>query len=95
MKVEKFQVKTGCSSCATINLVFKLDRPVDLKLIDFLKANGFNELAHFTKIGILYVDSLELIITGPIGSDRLQVRCKKKDCSQNLNNFEALLQQMG
>jgi len=56
---------------------------------------GFKEALHFTKAGILYVDNNELIVTGPIGSDRLQVKCKISDCTQKVNDFEVLLQQLG
>lgn len=37
------------------------------------------------------MDNLELIITGPFGSNKLQVKCKKADCTQKLNDFEELL----
>jgi hypothetical protein len=56
---------------------------------------GFTESEHFTKAGILYVDNLDLIVTGPIGSDRLQVKCKINDCEQKVNDFEVLLQTLG
>ncbi len=92
MKVTRFSVQ---SCCGSTSLILKLDRPIDNSLISFLKQQGFNELSHFTQAGILYVDSLELIVTGPIGSNKLQVKCKRADCSQIFNNFEVLLQQIG
>jgi hypothetical protein len=92
MKIERFTIQ---SCCGKTSLILKIDRPIDMKLLSFLVANGFSELNHFTKAGILYADSSELIVTGPIGSDRLQIKCKKVDCTQLLNNFEALLQQLG
>jgi hypothetical protein len=76
------------------SLMFKTDRPIDSKLLQFLISHGFVEFVHFTKVGILYADSPELYVTGPIGSDRLQVRCKRADCAKLLNDFECLLQQM-
>jgi hypothetical protein len=91
MKVTRFTVQ---ACCGKTSLILKTDRPVDKKLLDFLVSNSFLELAHFTQAGILYADSSELIVTGPIGSDRLQVKCKKADCAQLLNDFEVLLQKM-
>lgn len=81
--------------CGRTSIIFKIDQPIDRKLLDFLTKIGFNEAAHFTKNGLLYVDNLDFIVTGPFGSDKLQVKCRKLDCQQKLNDFEALLSQMG
>lgn len=91
MKTERFSV-TSC--CGSKSIIFKIDTPIDAKLLEALVRIGFKELAHFTAVGILYVDNQEFIITGPIGSNRLQIKCKKKDCDQKLNDFEQLLQQL-
>jgi hypothetical protein len=91
MKVTRFTVQ---ACCGKTSLIFKTDRPIDIKLLIFLKSNGFMEQEHFTQVGILDADSSELIVSGQIGSDRLQVRCKKENCSLLLNDFEVLLQQM-
>ena len=92
MKVEKFSVTSCCGAKSTI---FKIGAPIDTKLLQAFVNIGFKESAHFTAVGILYVDNSEFIITGPIGSNRLQIKCKKKDCDQKLNEFEMLLQQLG
>jgi len=92
MKIERFTVKTCCGAKS---IIFKIDYPLDNKLLDYFKSLGFNELAHFTTVGILYVDNSDFIITGPIGCNRLQIKCKKKDCDQKLNDFEVLLQKFG
>jgi hypothetical protein len=92
MKVERFTVK---SCCGAKSIIFKTDSPIDKKLLETLVSLGFKELAHFTAVGILYADNLDFIVTGPFGSNRLQVKCKKKDCDQKLNDFERLLQQLG
>jgi len=92
MKVERFTVQ---SCCGKTSLILKIDRPIDNPLISFLTSKGFAAQDHFIKAGILYADSSELIVTGPLGSDRLHVRCKKADCAIILNDFEVLLQQMG
>lgn len=92
MKVERFTVQ---ACCGNTSIIFKTDQPLTKKLLEELVAHGFNEQGHFTQAGILYVDNLDFILTGPLGSDRLQVKCKKRDCEQNLNNLEALLKQIG
>jgi hypothetical protein len=91
-KVERFTIQ---ACCGKKQIIFKLGKPVAVTLLEGLKSNGFTEVAHFTKAGILYADNLDLIVTGPIGSDRLRVKCKKADCDQILNDFEALLLKLG
>jgi len=88
MKIDKIVVQ---ACCGRKHFVFKLDRPVDKLLLAFLAQNQFNEATHFTKAGMLYLDNSNLTITAPLGADRLNVNCKKKDCDQILNDFEALL----
>lgn len=90
--VERFTIQ---ACCGKKQIIFKLGKPITAALLESLKSNGFIEAAHFTKAGILYADNMDLIVTGPIGSDRLQVKCKKTDCDQILNDFEALLLKLG
>lgn len=92
MKIERIIVRACCGKTA---LIFKTDQPVTKTHIESLKKIGFNEFPHFTTAGILYVDNLDFIITGPIGSDRLTVKCKHIECAEKLNNLEVLLQQLG
>lgn len=92
MKVERFVVQACCDRK---QIVFKLDRPVTQALLDVLKSNGFIDLPHFTQAGMLYADNPDLIVSGPFGADRINVKCKKKDCEQILNDFEALLLRTG
>jgi hypothetical protein len=92
MKLEKFSIQACCGKKSTI---YKLDRPIDANLLAAFKSFGFTELSHFTAAGILYVDNLDFIVTGPIGSNRLQVKCKHSKCDEKLNDLEAALQQIG
>lgn len=91
MKLERILIK-GC--CNKTKVVFKIDRPVTQALIDILKSNGFTENPGFTKAGMLYVYNPDLIVSGPIGADRVNIACKKEDCEKILNDFEALLIKM-
>lgn len=88
MKVERFLIN-GC--CGRKMIVFKVDRPIDASLLEVLKSNGFKEAPQFLKAGMIYADNLDLIVSGPLGSDKLNVKCKKGDCDQSLNDFEGLL----
>lgn len=92
MKIEKFSIKTCCGKNA---IIFKINKPLTKEFLASLISVGFKETEHFTKAGILYADNSDFIITGPFGSNRLQVKCKKSECSEKINDFEALLLQLG
>jgi hypothetical protein len=91
MNIEKHIVQACCGKKSTI---YKLDRPIDKGLISAFIKIGFVEQAHFTIAGILYVENSDFIITGPIGSNRLQVKCRKADCDIKLPNLEIQLKQL-
>lgn len=92
MKVERFTVQ---ACCGKMSIIFKTDQSLTKAHLAGLVSLGFHEHQHFTQAGILYADNSDFIVTGPIGSDRLQVKCKVADCAQKLNDLEALLQQLG
>lgn len=96
MKLEKFTIQACCGSKS---IIYKASAPLTLQLLDFLKANGFSEAEHFTKVGILYADNSDLIVTGPIGSNKLRVKCRNTtsdvECDQKLNDFEEFLLKQG
>lgn len=92
MKVERFSIK---ACCGRSTIIFKTDQPITARILADLIKVGFRENSQFTKAGILYADNSDFILTGPIGSDRLQVKCKFKECDQKLNDLEVLLLQLG
>jgi hypothetical protein len=83
------------SCCGGQSLIFKTNRSISKLDIASLVALGFVEATNFTKAGIMYLTNETLIVSGPIGSDRLQVKCKFGDCTTKVNDFEVLLQQLG
>jgi Ni,Fe-hydrogenase I small subunit len=92
MKVERFTVQ---ACCGRTSIIFKTDRPLSKEILAQLVSLGFKEAPHFTKAGMLYADNSDFIVTGSFGSDRLQVKCRKADCTQKLNDFEELLLKIG
>ena len=93
MKVERFSIQSCCGKTAVI---MKTDQPLSKKHLEALVRLGFKESTHFTAAGLLYVDNPDFILNGPLGSDRLTVKCKRNavECTQKLNDLEVLLQQM-
>ena len=92
MKVERI-ILPAC--CGNKQIIFKFDRPIQQDIINYLKSNEFIESENFTKVGMLYMHNSDIIVSAPMGADRVNVRCKKSACEQILNDFEALLLKMG
>lgn len=92
MKVERINIQ---ACCGKTGLVFKTDEPVTKTHIVAFKKLGFVDQPHFTAAGLLYVDNPDFTITGPLGSNKLTVKCKHKECTEKLNNLEVLFQQLG
>jgi len=88
MKVQKYNVQ---ACCGRTSIFFKISEPISIEFMNILKSNGYKETEHFTKAGILYVDNEDFILTGPIGSDKLQVKCKKPNCEEMVSKFENFL----
>jgi hypothetical protein len=94
MKVERFSIK---SCCGRTVIIFKTDCSLHQDHIDTLKSMGWSVGEHYIKSGLLYVYNLDFIMTGPLGADRLTVKCRHKpaECAQKVNDLEVLLQQVG
>lgn len=88
MKIDKLEIK---SCCGNKSLILKIDKPITHNFLNLLIANGFKEQQHFTKAGILYADNQEMIIISPLGSNRIQIKCKKNNCEEKISDLEKLL----
>lgn len=91
MKIERFSIQ---ACCGRTSIIFKTDRPLNKSHIEDFSKLGFTEHKHFTQAGILYVDNIDFILTGPLGSDRLQVKCKIVNCEPKVNDLEKTLLQL-
>lgn len=60
-------------------------------MIPILVAKGFKENERFSKNNVLYLEGNNFLLTGPVGSNRLQVKCKKGDCSAYQKDLEETL----
>lgn len=85
MKTERHTIQACCGRTAVI---LKTDRPLQPNIISYFVSLGFNESKHFSDAGIIYLDNEDFILTGPIGSDRLQVKCKKINCYDKIEDLE-------
>lgn len=85
-------IMNGC--CGKKTTIFKISQTVTKELMNLFISLGYLENHTFTKAGIFYIYNSDLIITGPFGSDRLQIKCKVPNCDQKLNELEASLLQL-
>ena len=92
MKTERFTVQ---ACCGKTSVILKTDTPLTIEHLRELVDLGFTESKHFTQAGLLYADNLDLIVSGPLGSDRLQIKCKKADCEKKIADLEAQLEKIG
>ena len=88
MLVERIEFKSCCGGIATI---FKINFSISSKLLEALKAANYTESPVFTKSGILYIDNKDITATGAFGSNKLQLKCKNKNCAAAVDNLEAFI----
>lgn len=91
MKISKYILK---SCCGKTTVAFTIDNTINEEFSAKLSTLGFTEAEHFKKSGILYTQNDIFILTGPYGSTRLQVKCRKKDCEEKINELEENLKRM-
>ena len=91
MKIEKHLIQ---ACCGRTSIIYKTGSPITESVLEQLKTEGFTIAEHFKKAGILYADNKDFILTGPIGTNRLQVKCKTKNCD-NIADLEVLLDKIG
>lgn len=85
MKIKFFEVKSCCGKSSTL---LKLDKTVSEDMLNRLVSLGYKPNQIFFKSGILYVEREDLTLTGSMGSNSLQARCRKQNCKEVFSNFE-------
>jgi hypothetical protein len=92
MKTERFSVQ---ACCGKTSVILKTDTPLTIEHLRRLVEFGYTESKHFTQAGLIYADNSDFILSGPLGSDRLQIKCKKPGCEDKIPDLEALLTKIG
>lgn len=88
MKFEKLSIN---SCCGAQSIIFILEKPASILTISHLASFSFNELSHFTKNGIIYMENNDCIITGTIGQNKLTLKFKNKNIENVIANVENIL----
>jgi len=79
------------SCCGSKSLIFTTEKPVKKIFLDRFQQEGY--LAHFSKVGLFYVQRRGLIATGSYGSTRIQVRCSPAN-EILIGEFEKLIDEL-
>lgn len=87
-----FQVHSVPSCCGQTSTILKLGEPITKNLMEkLISQGGFIEQKNFTTAGIMNINNSVFILLGTFGSNKLQVKCKNKDCAEKMKDFEVLL----
>ena len=82
------QMKCNCGKSQTI---YELSLSINKTHLNFFSEKGFIEGKSYTVAGILYVENNNIIIIGPFGSNRLQIKCKIDNCDNSFSELENYL----
>lgn len=59
--------------------------------VSYFIKNNYSENKSYTNVGILYIEDANIVALGPIGSNRLQIKCKNSNCDAGLANLENVI----
>jgi hypothetical protein len=77
--------------CGKTQTTLQLGFALDAAHIPIFTASGFILSKSYIDRGILYIEDKNISAMGPIGSNRLQIRCKNTDCIASTDKLEAIL----
>lgn len=80
------------SCCGKSQIKLEFDFALDKEHLKYFLNSNFIESKAYTSVGILYLEDDNLVIMGPFGSNRLQVKCKNANCDASVSIVETILQ---
>lgn len=86
--LKKDKIKSCCGNSKTlltINFILSKEH------FQLFRDNNFNVLKAYEDAGMLYADSINIVITATIGQNILTVKCKNKQCDEHLLKIESIL----
>lgn len=92
-EVKRILIKSSCN-CSKPQVIFEFNFSLDRIHLEYLLAQGYMEGKSYTNSGILYIEDFNLIAIGPIGSNRLQLKCKNSNCESSIDKLERIIQDM-
>lgn len=87
--IKRYQVK---SCCGKSNLIFQLDKAINKGHLKHFIDAGYQAPEMFAKHGVFHVRGHGIFAQASFGTTRVNVKCSGDDCSNQLNEFEKLLE---
>lgn len=91
MSIVRHILKKPDCNCGKTQIIFELNFSLDIKHLHVFIENGFSINKSYEKNGILYIEKDAIIAIGPYGSNRLQIKCKKTPCDEEMDLLEKML----
>jgi hypothetical protein len=92
IEIKRQTVNNGCSKCSKQEIILILvNNFLKLEYLQAFIDIGYRDNKNYTNSGIFYIEDNDLIAMGPIGSNRLQIKCKNSNCINGLDKFEMFL----
>jgi hypothetical protein len=90
METKRITINSECK-CGNSQIILQTGGPL-LKnhIVKFTNSN-YKQNESYIKSGILYLENDDLIMMGPLGSNRMQIKCKRKDCDKSISQIESII----
>lgn len=88
--IKRTLIKSSCN-CSRQQFILQIGFPFEKDHLQLFTADGFIQSGSYTKLGIVYLEDLNLITTGSFGSNRLQIKCKNDKCNDSLEKLETII----
>ena len=74
--------------------MFELDKPIEKQHLQLFQNTQFTQAPSYSRLGLVYLESNNLIAHGSIGSSRIQVKCKNNKCDNDIIELEEILKKI-
>lgn len=88
MLIEKKEIKACCGRTQPL---WNLSQPISLLLGENIQNSGFFSVPSYAKIGMIYLEDKNIIVSGVLGMTELTIRCKSKKCQDSLVILEKVI----
>lgn len=93
MKIKEYKGSACCGGKGE-TIFYKIEKAVDQNFANYFINLGLQQADHLKKAGVIYVYNGEYTLSAPIGSTKLQYKCKLKECIEIKNKVENILLNM-
>ncbi len=94
MRELKRIISNSNCNCSKKETFLELNFPLDFKHLPYFISLGYKEKKAYGNSGLFFIEDSTLIAIGPVGSNRLQIKCKKPQCLDSLDRLESLIKEM-